>query len=64
MALALRLLTAARISSGKPHEHKAAEATRTRCAEDSHSAGCVWLGRATEDNTAEPDAGHGLAALT
>lgn len=64
MALALRLLTAARISSGKPQEHKAAEAVGTRCAEDSHSAGYVWLGRATEDGTTEPDVCHGLAALT
>lgn len=47
----------------KPHKHEAAEATQTRCAEDSHSAGRVWLGRATEHGTPEPDAGRGLTAL-
>lgn len=40
----------------------AAEAMQTRCAEDSQSPGQVWLGRATEHGTPEPDAGRGPTA--
>lgn len=63
MTLAPRMMTEAWISSVKPRGHEAAEAMQTRCAEDSHSAGRVWLGRAAEHGTPEPDAGHRLTAL-